>query len=63
MKCEKAGCRAVTQGYELFDYCTKCGRNLCADHMATGCCGSVPALSGMAESDESPEPARKKEGE
>ena len=52
-RCEK--CNAVepasdegSSSFELFEYCGNCGKNLCPDCMEhKGCCGSVPALSGM----------------
>ena len=50
MNCEKCG--KATKGYELHDYCAVCSRNLCADCMAKGHCGNIPALSGMVESGE-----------
>lgn len=34
---------------DFTDYCAKCGKNLCADCMAKGCCGNVPALSGQED--------------
>jgi hypothetical protein len=51
MKCERAGCPRTTSGYELFDYCKTCSKNLCSEHMKKGCCGKVPAESGMGEDD------------
>jgi hypothetical protein len=44
-ECER--CHLKTVGYELFDYCAVCCCNLCPECMNEGCCGSVPALSGM----------------
>lgn len=46
MKCERCG--RSPKGYELFDYCAECSRNLCGDCMAQGCCGNVPATSGQS---------------
>ena len=45
MRCER--CNAGTTGYELHDYCLRCGKNLCAKCMEHGCCGAVPAESGQ----------------
>lgn len=47
MKCEHPGCPVSTSGFDLFDYCATCGKNLCSGHMSAGCCGNVPAKSGM----------------
>lgn len=44
-KCER--CNKATAGYDLFDYCASCSRNLCDPCMADGCCGAKPAKSGM----------------
>lgn len=44
MNCEKCG--KGTTAYQLFDYCSACSKNLCADCMKAGCCGNVPAISG-----------------
>jgi hypothetical protein len=49
-KCEKCGAKPV--GYNLFDYCANCSRDLCAECMEKGCCGRVPAESGAIEDDE-----------
>ena len=49
MKCERCG--KGTQGYDLFDYCANCSRNLCAGCMEKGCCGQIPAASGMEADD------------
>ncbi len=54
MKCDKCG--ANTQGYELFDYCAICNKNLCPTYMQRGCCGNVPARSGEDEDYPSDEP-------
>jgi hypothetical protein len=43
-RCERCGREAV--GWDLFDYCRVCSRNLCPACMAAGCCGNVPAESG-----------------
>ncbi len=49
--CER--CRATPKGeYELFDYCGTCGKDLCGACMAKGCCGKVPAASGMTADEE-----------
>lgn len=45
MTCER--CRRDTSGYDLHDYCARCGKNLCAVCMGNGCCGDTPAASGM----------------
>lgn len=47
--CERCG-RKASAGYELFDYCGVCSKNLCESCMVDGCCGHKPALSG-AEAD------------
>ncbi len=47
MKCERCG--AGAKGYGLLDYCAKCSKNLCDDCMKKGCCGIVPAQSGMGD--------------
>lgn len=49
MKCERGGCNAETSGYDLFDYCATCSKNLCPEHMAKGCCHKIPAVSGNGE--------------
>lgn len=48
-KCER--CPVQLTGFNLPDYCATCGKNLCAKCMARGCCGKVPAASGMATDD------------
>jgi hypothetical protein len=49
--CERCG--AKPQGeYELLDYCADCSQDLCKKCMAEGCCGAVPAPSGL-KADES----------
>jgi hypothetical protein len=48
MHCERCGLFPWPAGADRFDYCGECGANLCAQCMREGCCGSVPALSGMA---------------
>lgn len=47
MKCEKCGAKNDPQSYDLFDYCANCSKNLCPECMGKGCCGKVPADSGM----------------
>jgi len=48
-KCER--CRSSPGAPDdLIDYCAVCSKDLCDDCMTKGCCGNVPALSGM-ESD------------
>jgi hypothetical protein len=44
MQCEQCG--AGPAGVELFDFCALCGKKLCDECMAGGCCGQVPAISG-----------------
>ena len=44
MECER--CHKRAEGYDLFDYCALCGKNLCPKCMEAGCCGVVPAKSG-----------------
>lgn len=34
-------------GNEMTDFCHECGRNLCPTCAPLGCCGHVPAHSGM----------------
>ena len=45
-KCEECGAKP-SRPYEMFDYCARCGRDLCKKCMEEGCCGSTPATSGM----------------
>jgi hypothetical protein len=50
--CEGCGIESPVKtgsSYELLDYCAVCGANLCADCMAKGHCGHVPAISGTDE--------------
>ena len=49
MECER--CHSQASGYNLFDYCAVCSTNLCPHCMAEGCCGNVPAVSGMEADD------------
>jgi hypothetical protein len=44
--CERCGASPDGE-YGLHDYCAECSRNLCDACAAKGCCGHVPALSGM----------------
>jgi hypothetical protein len=53
-KCERCG--ASPQGYELLDYCAVCSTDLCGHCIAEGCCGNVPAVSGMEADNEDIEP-------
>lgn len=46
--CERCGVGAGGE-YELLDYCAHCGKDFCAKCMDEGCCGLVPAASGMDE--------------
>lgn len=48
-KCERCGEQPDPNGWQLFDYCAKCGRDLCPACMARGCCGESPAESGTSE--------------
>lgn len=43
--CERCG--KSLDNYELTDYCAECNKNLCDDCMKKGCCGNIPAKSGM----------------
>jgi hypothetical protein len=43
-KCEHCG--GVDQT-STFDYCAQCGKALCEECFDTGCCGHVPAKSGL----------------
>lgn len=45
-KCERCG-KIETSQYGLWDYCAKCSKNLCDECMEKGCCGSIPAESGI----------------
>lgn len=45
-QCENCG--AQPEGYDLLDYCAECSRDLCPKCMKKGCCGHVPASSGLA---------------
>ncbi|MBE3072595.1 MAG: hypothetical protein IMZ67_06425 [Acidobacteria bacterium] len=47
MQCERCG--AGPAGADLFDFCALCGQRLCDLCMAAGCCGQVPAISGLGE--------------
>lgn len=46
MECERCHTNTPEDGYELFDYCANCSRNLCDQCMEKGCCGKSPADSG-----------------
>ena len=48
-RCGKASPAASSASYALHDFCYECGTNLCADCMEEGCCGHIPALSGMRD--------------
>jgi hypothetical protein len=48
-QCERCG--AKPSGYRLLDWCAECSRDLCPACMAKGCCGHVPAWSGMEQDD------------
>ncbi len=45
--CERCGRKPDPNSFDLFDYCARCCKNLCPACMAAGCCGHVPAESGM----------------
>ena len=45
--CERCGATVPGESYELYDYCAICFKNLCSTCMEKGCCGNVPAQSGM----------------
>ena len=49
--CEKCG--ATPPGYQLWDYCAVCSKDLCPACIKAGCCGHTPALSG-SEADTDP---------
>jgi hypothetical protein len=50
MNCERCG--APPDGeFGLHDFCANCSINLCPTCMAKGCCGDVPARSGLEASD------------
>jgi len=51
MKCERCGA-TPNLVWDLMDYCAKCGKNMCKDCMAKGCCGQKPAQSGNEADDE-----------
>lgn len=55
--CENCKKRAGSGGrMGLHDFCAACGKNLCDDCMKKGCCGNVPARSGlMEEADQLPD--------
>ena len=53
-KCERCG-KGPAGKYEWLDYCAECSKDLCPACMAAGCCGNVPATSGMGDDDEFPE--------
>jgi hypothetical protein len=56
MECERCG--AKPEGFEIFDYCDSCGKNLCSDCMKRGCCDKVPAESGAKKDEEKEAEAR-----
>jgi hypothetical protein len=47
--CERCRAELPAESYELMDYCTICGKNLCDKCMQQGCCAQIPALSGTEE--------------
>lgn len=46
MLCDR--CANESEPGEAFDYCPRCGANLCPECMEEGCCGEVPAVSGQS---------------
>ena len=49
-RCDECGAktpRPGANGFAILDYCAECSRDLCDACMEMGCCGNVPALSGM----------------
>lgn len=46
-ECEECGAMPPTGSHELLDYCAYCLKDLCPKCMEKGCCGRVPAVSGM----------------
>lgn len=48
-RCERCGFTDNPVSYALMDYCVDCGKNLCEECIAKGCCGAKPARSGMEE--------------
>ncbi len=58
MKCERCGAKPKNP-MDLHDYCDVCGKNLCADCMAKGCCKFVPAASGAKADMEAPSKYKK----
>ena len=50
--CERCRASKPSPGASPFDgldYCAECSRDLCDACMEKGCCGHVPARSGMAD--------------
>lgn len=47
--CERCGKKSKDK-YGLLDYCDICSMDLCPQCMHQGCCGRIPALSGMKAS-------------
>lgn len=48
--CERCGASKPSPEagpFDSLDYCAECSRDLCDACMARGCCGRVPARSGM----------------
>lgn len=54
-KCERCG-KGPDGTFELLDYCADCSKDLCPDCMGAGCCGKVPAVSGMGVDDVESDP-------
>lgn len=49
--CERCGA-SPKRPLGLLDYCAECSRDLCDDCMKKGCCGHIPARSGMDEDED-----------
>lgn len=48
-RCRAAKPRPDAGPFDGLDYCAECSRDLCDACMASGCCGTVPARSGLQE--------------
>ncbi len=48
-ECERCKRKIAAGSYDLHDYCAVCEKNLCESCMGEGCCGDVPAQSGMRQ--------------
>jgi hypothetical protein len=45
--CDRCNATIDPSSFDLYDYCANCLKNLCPQCMANGCCGHIPAESGM----------------